>query len=63
MSKAEAGSIGGSSKDQNDTCLQNTAENLAKEYGVTFCYTVSPDAQGQHDGGIFRYPLMQGAVI
>jgi hypothetical protein len=35
MTKAEAGAIGGASKDQNDTCLENTAAKLAKEHGVS----------------------------
>jgi len=34
-SKAEAGSIGGASKGQNDTCLQTTAEAIAAEHGVS----------------------------
>ena len=34
-SKAEAGSIGGVSKGQNDTCLQSTAEVIAAEHGVS----------------------------
>ncbi|MDW7730685.1 MAG: hypothetical protein SCJ94_11910 [Bacillota bacterium] len=34
MTKAEAGAIGGGSKDQNDTCL-NTAQKLSKEHGVS----------------------------
>ena len=33
--KAEAGSIGGLSKDQNDTCLESTAETLSKQHGVS----------------------------
>jgi hypothetical protein len=33
--KAEAGSMGGSSKGQNDTCLPSTADRLAKEHGVS----------------------------
>jgi len=33
--KAEAGAIGGSSKDQNDTCLENTAAKLATQHGVS----------------------------
>ena len=34
-SKAEAGSIGGSSKAQNGTCLTNTAATIAKQHGVS----------------------------
>jgi hypothetical protein len=34
MSKAEAGSIGGASKGQTDTCLENAAAKLAVEHGV-----------------------------
>jgi len=33
--KTEAGSMGGSSKGQNDTCLPSTADRLAKEHGVS----------------------------
>lgn len=33
--KAEAGEKGGASKGQNDTCLESTAEKLAKEHGVS----------------------------
>ena len=33
--KAEAGAIGGASKDQNDTCLENTAAKLAAQHGVS----------------------------
>jgi len=33
--KAEAGAIGGASKDQSDTCLDNTAAKLAVEHGVS----------------------------
>ena len=33
--KAEAGAIGGASKDQNDTCLPSTADRLAAEHGVS----------------------------
>lgn len=33
--KSEAGSKGGSSKDQNDTCLESTAEVVAAETGVS----------------------------
>ena len=33
--KAEAGALGGSSKDQNDTCLFSTAKRLADETGVS----------------------------
>lgn len=33
--KAEAGAKGGASKDQNDTCLESTAEAVAKETGVS----------------------------
>ena len=33
--KAEAGAKGGASKDQNDTCLLSTAEDVAKQTGVS----------------------------
>jgi hypothetical protein len=33
--KAQAGAKGGASKDQNDTCLESTAEVVAKETGVS----------------------------
>ncbi len=35
VSKAEAGSKGGSSKGQNDTCLPSTADKLSKQHGVS----------------------------
>jgi hypothetical protein len=34
-SKAEAGKIGGSSKDQIDPCLPSTAQSLAQTHGVS----------------------------
>jgi hypothetical protein len=33
--RAEAGALGGASKDQNDTCLPTTAERLASDLGVS----------------------------
>ena len=42
--RAEAGAMGGSSKDQNDTCSPSTAESLAKEHGVS-APTIKRDAQ------------------
>jgi hypothetical protein len=42
--KAEAGAKGGSSKDQNDTCLETTAETVAKETGVSPA-TIKRDAK------------------
>jgi len=33
--RAEAGAIGGASKGQNDTCLSDTADRLAKEHGIS----------------------------
>lgn len=35
LTKAQAGAIGGASKDQNDTCLPSTAAKLATEHGVS----------------------------
>ncbi len=35
MTKADAGAIGGSSKHQNDVCLESTSQRLADEYKVS----------------------------
>ena len=42
--KAEAGAKGGASKDQNDTCLESTAETVAAETGVSPA-TIKRDAK------------------
>jgi hypothetical protein len=57
--KAEAGAIGGASKDQIDTCLPSTAAKLAKEHSVS---EATVKRAGKFAEEVAKTPELQKAI-